>query len=195
MIRAVLPALALLAACGASQPGEAATSSQPSQSPNANWQLDGGASSVRFEANNAGSTVSGRFETFSATIVLDPDDLSDASIEATVSTPSLDGIDDSSIRDALRGSAGLAVSSHPDARFVSSSITRTEAGYEAVGELTIKGNTARITLPFTLDISEGRAVAEGEFVIDRTTFDVGSGWDTVREPVTIRLHIEADAAN
>lgn len=109
-------------------------------------------------------------------------------------TPSLDGISDNSIREALRGASGLAVSSHPDARFVSGSITRTADGYQAVGELTIKGETAGITLPFTLDITDGRAVAEAEFVIDRTTFDVGSGWDTVRDPVTIILHIEADAA-
>lgn len=158
------------------------------------WQLDANTSSVRFEVTAFGNVVSGAFEDFEAEITLDPDDLSGASIEARVRTASLDGLSSSDIRQNLRGESGLDVDDHPQASFVSSEITRTEAGYEAAGELTIKGHTSEITLPFTLEISDGRAVADGRFTIDRTTFDVGSGWGEVDEQVTVIVHIEADAA-
>lgn len=159
------------------------------------WVLDREASSVEFEARNSGAALTGHFEDFEADITLDPEDLPGASIDARVSTPSLDGISDSSIRSALRGGGGLGVDAHPDARFVSDEIVATETGYEARGTLTLKGQSHDASLPFTLEIGDGRAVAQGELEIDRTRYDVGSSWDTVGDSVIVRLHIEADAAD
>jgi len=158
------------------------------------WVLDKNTSSVRFEVTAFGNLLTGAFEDFDAQITLDPGDLSDASIDASVRTASLDGIGSSDVRQNLRGGSGLDVDDHPEARFVSNEITRTEEGYEARGELTLKGTTSESTLPFTLDITDGRAVADGRFTIDRTNFGVGEGWGEVEEQVTIIVHIEADAA-
>ena len=67
-------------------------------------------------------------------------------------------------------------------------------GYEAVGEMTLKGVTRPLTLPFTLQIDGDTAEAEASFTIDRTRFGVGSGWD-VPDSVRIVLDLKARAAS
>lgn len=159
------------------------------------WDVDRNTSSVKFEVTAFGNLIRGAFEDFDAEITFDPDDLENASIDATVRTASLEGLSSEDVRENLRGETGLDVRDHPQARFVSDAITQTEDGYEAVGDLTIKDHSSQITLPFTLDIADGRAVADGRFTIDRTNFGVGSGWGEVADQVTVMVHIEADAAD
>lgn len=158
------------------------------------WDIDRNTSSVKFEVTAFGNLIRGAFEDFDAEITFDPDDLDNASIDATVRTASLEGLSSEDVRQNLRGEKGLDVRDHPHARFVSSQITGTQDGYEAAGDLTIKDHTSQVILPFTLEISGGRAVADGHFTIDRTDFGVGSGWGEVADSVTVIVHIEADAA-
>lgn len=201
MINALLPAALILAACSpaGNANGDAAANTMSAagtgtQHDASEWRLDKNTSSVRFEVTAFGNIISGAFEDFDAEITLDPGDLSGARIDATVRTASLEGLGSSDVRQNLRGEKGLDVDDHPRARFVSEDVRRTQDGYEAVGELTIKNQTREITLPFTLDISDGRAVADGRFTLDRTDFNVGEGWGEVEEQVTVIVHVEADAA-
>ncbi|MGJ3232229.1 MAG: YceI family protein [Oceanicaulis sp.] len=158
------------------------------------WALDRDASTVGFEARAFNSPLTGEFEQFSADITLDPADLSNARIEAVVDTSSF-ALSNSQYRQSLASGDGLAIEAHPQARFVSEDIRATDAGYEAVGELTIKSETRPLTLPFTLTIDGDRAVADGSFTLDRANFGVGSGgWSDVGPSVTVTVHIEADRA-
>lgn len=158
------------------------------------WAMDREASSVGFEATAFNSPLTGTFETFSVQIRLDPADLSDARIEAVVDTSSF-ALSDSQYRSNLTGGSGLAVEAHPEARFVSEDIRAVDGGYEAVGALTIKGETNPITLPFTLEIDGDRAVANGVFTLARSAFGVGGGdWGDVGPSVSVAVHIEADRA-
>lgn len=158
------------------------------------WALDSSKSTVEFEARAFGDPLTGSFERFSADIRLDPDDLASARIDASVDTSSAT-LSNDRYRSNLSGGDGLAVEAHPEARFVSEDIRATDDGYEAVGELTIKGASRPLTLPFTLSIDGDRAVAQGAFTIDRSSFGVGSGsWGDVGPSVTVTLHIEADRA-
>lgn len=158
------------------------------------WALDRAASRVEFEARAFDNPLTGAFERFSADIRLDPEDLDSARIDAAVDTSSAT-LSNDRYRSSLSGGDGLAVEAHPEARFVSEDIRETDDGYEAVGELTIKGESRPLTLPFTLSIDGDRAVAQGAFTIDRASFGVGSGsWGDVGPSVTVTLHIEADRA-
>jgi len=54
-----------------------------------------------------------------------------------------------------------------------------EAGkYLATGELTIKGKTNPITVPFTYNVEEGTLTATGAFTFDRSNYDVRYGSDS-----------------
>ncbi|PWE17597.1 polyisoprenoid-binding protein [Marinicauda salina] len=159
------------------------------------WLVDPEASSVTFEATAFNSPVTGEFADFGAEIRLDPDDLSDARIDAVVRTGSARMSNDN-YQAAVTGAGGLNPGDHPAARFLSTDVTRSGDGYEARGDLTINGRTREVALPFTLDITGSRAVAEGAFAIDRGDFGVGGpDWSDVDQQVTIRLHIEAEAAD
>jgi cytochrome b561 len=158
------------------------------------WILDTGASSVAFETRAFNSPVTGTFQSFSADITLDPDDLSGARIDASVGTGS-GRIANSDYLSAMTGAQGLAPGAHPEARFVSEDIRAVEDGYEAHGTLTIKGVDSEAVLPFTLTIDGERAIADAELSLDRTAFGVGgSGWGDVGALVTLTLHMEADRA-
>lgn len=164
------------------------------QNPAANWVMDREASAVGFEATAFNAPLTGEFETFSAQIRLDPADLSGARIEAVMDTSSF-ALSNSQYSSSLSGGSGLAVEAHPEARFVSEDIRAVDGGYEAVGALTIKGETNPLTLPFTLEIDGDRAVADGAFSLNRSAFGVGGGdWGDVGPSVTVTVHIEADLA-
>ncbi len=157
------------------------------------WAVDAGASSVGFEASAFDSPLTGEFQDFSAQIRLDPDNLAEARIEASVDTSSV-VLSNSQYRSNLAGGDGLAVETHPHARFVSVGAFWSYSRNEAAGALTIKGEARALTLPFTLEIENGRAVADGSFTIDRSNFGVGGGaWGDVGPSVTVSVHIEADA--
>lgn len=159
------------------------------------WTVDYAASSVGFETEAFGSTARGEFTDWTAAIRLDPADLATARIEASVLTASGD-TGNGSFNDAMLGEAGLAPDNHAEARFVSDDIRRAGTGYEAHGQLLIKGTAQPAILPFSLEITGRRAVAEARLEIARVDFGVGDGsWGDTASQVSIVLHIEADAAD
>ena len=159
------------------------------------WTVDHEASTVGFETQAMGGTINGTFSNWSADITLDPHDLDAATIAAEVVTASAD-TGNGEVDRSLLSSAGLAPDTHETATFVSDDIRATNDGYAAHGSLTIKGQARDVVLPFTLAISDGRAVADGTLDIARTDFGVGgSSWGDAGAAVTLVLHIEADAAD
>lgn len=175
---AFFPALALVAAPAAAQ----------------TWQVDHDASSVRFETTVSGGGVSGEFSDWSAEIVLDPDNLEAASIDARVLTSS--GTTGNGQMDStMLSDSGLNPSTYEAATFVSNDIRATEDGYEAHGTLAMAGTARDIVLPFSLEIDGDRAVADARYTLARTDYGVGSSsWGSAAAEVTLVLHIEADAA-
>lgn len=158
------------------------------------WTVDRDASSVGFQTSVSGGAVSGEFSEWSAEIVLDPDNLDTARIDARVLTASGSTGNGQMDQSMLSGS-GLNPAEHEAATFVSDDIRATEDGYAAHGTLTIAGTPQEIVLPFTLDIANGRAVADSRYEIARADYGVGSSnWGSAAAQVTIVLHIEADAA-
>lgn len=207
-------ALGLLAACGA---GEETAPVQPEpveieaieaeegptgllppvEGPDA-WVMDRSASSVIFNARQGDEAFTGRFGAFDAQIRLDPDDLSTAAIVAVVDLGSVDaGSGDRN--DSLPEPEWFAIERYPRAEFRSDAIRRTGSLYEADGTLSLKGNTHPVTLAFTLDVAGDRAVADGEFTLDRTRFEVGQGEfgteEFVDNDVSVLVHVEAVRAD
>lgn len=155
------------------------------------WVVNYDASSVGLQTEVFGTTIRGDFPQFSADIRLDPDDLSDARIEAIVQADS-GQLDAAERQSDMVGEAGLNPSEHPEMRFVSESITREGDTYTALGTLTIKGVTQEQALIFTLDITGDRGVADGGFTLARSDFGVGArDWGAAAAQIEVRVHIEA----
>ena len=165
------------------------------------WTVEDG-SAIGFTATQQGQPVEGRFDRFTAEIVLDPAALADSRIDVVIDTASIaTGHKD---RDAaLRSASFFEVERWPTARFTSEEIVHEQGDrYLARGQLTIRDVTREATLPFELtigpdrDAADGmRAAAQGELSIARLDYGVGQGdfasTRTVGDEVVIRIAIDA----
>jgi polyisoprenoid-binding protein YceI len=158
----------------------------------AEWQVAEGQGSVGFTAVQQGTKFSGRFETFSAMIDIDPAAVESGHIVGVVETSSVNTRDHD--RDAsLNDRDWFDSANHPEARFESDSITPQDDGsYVAAGELTLKGKSRPIELAFTFDADGDNAKFAGTMTVNRFDFDVGEGWnDTswVGQDVEVRIDL------
>lgn len=160
----------------------------------AEWTPDAGASTVTMYASKQGTSFSGVFDRFSATIDFDLAAPAAGRIIGIVRTDSF-RTDDSQNDTYVRGY--LEVEAFPEARFESSSIEKTAEGFRASGELTLKGITRQATLDFafTTDPAAGdQATAarfQGLMTINRFDFDVAADVDTswAGQDVTVAIDL------
>lgn len=164
------------------------------------WVMQPDDSALTFTAWQSRSPIEGRFEEFEATIHFDPDDLKAGRVEVTIVMNSAT-TDDDSRDETLKSQSLFNVESYPSGSFIAQGFEKGEGenAYLAPGELTLRGVTNPVTLPFTLVIegegSGARAHAEGSITIKRLDYGVGQGdWadtSTVADKVDIGLDIRA----
>jgi cytochrome b561 len=85
-------------------------------------------------------------------------------------------------------------SAHPTATFRATDFRRRGQGYEARGQLTIKGRERNIDLPFTLTIDGNTAVMDASFSVNRRDFDIGEDTEAdelVSRDVVVMVRVEA----
>ncbi len=168
----------------------------------AEWELDKSHSEVGFTVKHMViATVNGVFGEFEGTVNFDPENLSASKIEGTANVASIDTKNER--RDQhLRSDDFFNAEQYPNITFVSSEIKKSDDGFVAVGDLTIRDVTKTIEIPFTLagpiqDPWGGTRVAiDGSATINRLDFNVkwnkamdNGGW-VVSEDVVLNLHAE-----
>lgn len=147
------------------------------------WTVDHANSRLGFEAKQGETPFSGQFQNFTAKIIFDPENLTNAQIDVTIDMASATtGAADKD--SALPGTDWFNTAEHPQATFKSTTVRTTgDSAYEAEGALTIRDKSTPLTLPFTLAIDGDQAKAEGRVTIDRLDFGVGTN-----QPETIASH-------
>jgi polyisoprenoid-binding protein YceI len=150
------------------------------------WTLDPAHTRIGFVARHAMVTkVRGAFNEFEGTAVIDGTDLARSSATVTIASASIDTRN--AQRDAhLRSNDFLAMDEHPQITFVATGVTPTGvAGFDLTGDLTIKGVTNSVTVPFEFDgaatdpFGNLRAGFEGSVTINRK--DYGITWNAALE--------------
>lgn len=170
----------------------------------ARWKIDASHTLVEFAVRHLMiSTVKGRFAQVEGTITADPDRLTEAQVQVSIDTASIDTRDEQ--RDAhLRSADFFDVEKFPKMTFTSREIkSKGDNRLEVVGDLTIRD----VTRPVTLDATfEGRVKdpwgnerigfsAAGE--LDRRDF--GLTWNTALEAGgvlvgdKVKIHLEVEA--
>ncbi len=151
------------------------------------------------------SKVSGNFTKFSGTILYDEKDITKSSVNVTLKTASINTQNER--RDNhLRSPDFFDAANDSDITFVSKKIEKRKDGYVAIGDLTIRGITKEVELPFkilgTHKTQRGTLMGvEANMTLNR--FDYGVKWDKtlddgsliVSKEVDINLTVEALAAN
>jgi polyisoprenoid-binding protein YceI len=168
------------------------------------YALDPAHTRIGFVARHAMVTkVRGSFNEFEGTVVLDGDEVSRSSASVTISAASIDTRQPQ--RDAhLRSNDFLAMDQFPTLTFTSTGARRTgEAEFELDGDLTIRGVTRPLTIPFTFEgtaqdpYGNVRVGFEGSVVINRKDFGVSynaaleTGGVLVGELVTLEFEVSA----
>lgn len=115
----------------------------------AKWNLDKFHSEIGFSVRHMMITnVKGQFKEFDAEIEADPEDLTDASIEFTIDTSSVD-TNASDRDDHLRSADFFDVENHPNIVFKATDIKKkSDNKYDLTGDFTMIG----VTKPVTFDI-------------------------------------------
>jgi polyisoprenoid-binding protein YceI len=162
------------------------------------WVVDQAHSELGFDSRVEGQDFHGHFERWDADIRFDPKALAASKVVVSVETGSMVSGDDQRDQTA-QGDEWFSSAVFPKATFTSKSFQDLGGGkYEADGDLTIRGKTQAVALPFSLQISGDQAKMTGQATVDRSLFGVGQGdygrADTVPLQVTIKVDLSATRA-
>lgn len=147
-------------------------------------------SAVTYQVKNMGFMSSGTIAGFEATILFDKDHLATSSIEASVNTNVIDS--DNEMRDEHLKKPEYFDTEHYPKIFMKSVSFKSKNASNYIGQfnVTIKGKTKLIELPFTYVVSGSTAVFKGSFKINRLDFAIGDKSMVLSNEVTITLNVE-----
>jgi len=144
----------------------------------AEWH-DTADSRLTFEVTFEGVPTQGEFRDFDVDLEFDPDCPESGTLRVTVNLKAAD-MGDPDMNNVLFDPAWLDVAQFTEAVFVSDVISEPQPGeFIATGTLDLKGTVKTVLVPFSWTGSANQATLHGNLVLQRTTFDVGSGeWAT-----------------
>jgi polyisoprenoid-binding protein YceI len=145
-------------------------------------------STVHFLIKNFGLTVKGNLKGLAGQFELREDSITKSYFIATVNTKTVDtGV---SLRDKhLRNEMYFDAVKYPTIKISSKEIFKTNQQWSSVADVTIKGVTREISIPFTVKKEHERVVFTGSFHVDRRDFGVGANSLTLADDVQIDFEI------
>lgn len=131
-----------------------------------NWKA-----STDYSVKFSGKNVSGFFRGLDVDISFDEENPGASKISAGVNANTLNTGNGLKNKHA-KSKKGLDAKNFSMITFVSTQIIKTSCGYEATGNLIIKGSSREIKLPFTFERIETDAVFKGKFYLNPKDFAV-----------------------
>lgn len=132
-----------------------------------NWTIAEGYS-VKFSSEDP----TGVFEKMKGTVVFDEKDLTTASFNVAIDVNSINTGNGMMNRHAV-SEKWFDAEKFPEITFVSERVAKTEAGYDAIGKLSVHGVTKDFTIPFTFAANATGGVFTGAFDVSRLAFGIG----------------------
>jgi polyisoprenoid-binding protein YceI len=162
-MKKIIVAAAVLLSAAAAAAGNAAS-----------YTADTERSKLEFTGVQAGAEFKGVFHKFTAAVDFAPDALAGSHIDVQIDLNSVDSMDKD--RDAtIRGKDIFDVAHMPTAHFVTKTISKTAAGFSAVGALTLHGVTKDVPIDFQFTQAADGAKLAGAAKLNRLDFSVGQG--------------------
>lgn len=160
------------------------------------WEVQEG--TLGITATQFGSPVQGRFADWTAAIEFDPDapgpEMGTVTVQISIPSLTLGSVTSEALKPEF-----FDAEAHPTATF--DAVIRAaegDAGHVADGTLTLKGATVPLSLPFSLTLDGDTAQMDGQTVIDRRDFGIGTtsyaDEQTVAHDVTISVSLTATRA-
>ena len=140
----------------------------------ASYTADPAQSRLEFVGVQAGAEFKGVFHKFTANVDFAPDALAGSRIDVQIDMNSVDSKDKD--RDTtIRSKDIFDVARNPTAHYVTKTITKTAAGFSAVGSLTLRGVTKDVPIDFQFVPAGAGAKLTGSAKLNRLDFGVGQG--------------------
>jgi polyisoprenoid-binding protein YceI len=179
MMRFVLLAVACVLASTAAQASD--------------WAMEAGASRLEFVATFEGNAAPGIFKEFETRAHFDSGKPAEGRLDVTIVVKSAD-MNSADINKAIGEAAWFDFARFPQAEFHATDIRSTAGNwYLARGVLRLKGVQQAVEVPFSWTEAAGTARMDGEFVVKRSAFGIGSGeWastQVVGPDVTIKFSV------
>jgi polyisoprenoid-binding protein YceI len=135
-------------------------------------------SHIRFSATQEGVGFTGEFKEFDAKIYFDAAELDTSRVRVIVPMASFDG-GNADRNSNVPAKVWFHTKNYPVAMFETQAIRADVGGYIANGMLDLKGRSQPISLAFTIEQTEGRAVMTATHRINRKRWNIGEApWDT-----------------
>ena len=150
------------------------------------WEVK--TATVRFKIKNAGIPVTGTLQGFEGNILFDPARLTESKLEGLVATKSIDTAN--TMRDFhLRMPDYFRAAKFPQVTMKTTQITKQPSGgFLGTFELTIKGKTKSLKIPFSFE----EQLFKAQFEINRLDFGVGGRSFVLSNQVKVMLEVAVD---
>lgn len=155
--------------------------------------VDGNRSRILFTATQMDVSLDGSFARFTADVDFDPAKPESGKVDLVITVASV-ATGSAEADDLLKAKEFFDAAHFPQATFTSRSIAATGAGqFRALGELTLKGRHAAISVPFSVRPEGGGLRLDGSVPVSRLAYRVGEGqWadpGTLVDQVQIRFSL------
>jgi polyisoprenoid-binding protein YceI len=148
-------------------------------------------STIFFVIKNAGISMDGSFGGLKGKIIFNPEKPAETLLDVSIESKTV--VTGNNTRDNhLRKEEYFNVKKYPEINFRSKKTEKTTDGYITTGDLTIKGKTKEIKIPFTYSEVQKTGTFRGSFTINRLDYEVGNSSWILSNDVTINLNIEVE---
>jgi polyisoprenoid-binding protein YceI len=158
-----------------------------------NWTADAAKAKITFTVDGPFGDVHGSFSGLTSDFQFDEKDLAKSAITASIDASTVSsgvGLRNTHLRNEEQW---LNIAKYPRIHFKSTKIEKTDAGFSALGTLTLKDVSKSIVIPFTFSSSGNSGTFKGQFSIKRLDYNLGKKGGSVGE--TIQINIEVPVKN
>jgi len=152
------------------------------------WNADIASAKINFSVKGPFGMVHGSISGLNSSLLFDEDQLAASSIRASVDAKSIStGI---KLRNNdLQKEKYFNSDKYPLFSFQSDKIQKSGTGYIAIGNLTMKGVSKKVEIPFSFTEKGNAGIFKGSFSIQRQDFGIGTEGGAIGSTVSIDLEV------
>lgn len=136
---------------------------------------------------------SGTFKGLEGDVVFDINNLTESYFDVSVDVNTINTGNGMQNRHAT-SEKWLDAEKYPKIKFKSSSIKATDKGFDALGKLEMHGVTKEITIPFTFTEGAFAGTFQGEFMVNRNDYNIGSPGGKASEKIKVSIKLPVKGA-
>jgi len=153
------------------------------------WKSDPTTAKVSFKVQGPFGTVNGSFSGLKTDILFDAKDLAGSAVSASIDPKTVNtgiGLRNRHLRNEEEW---FDTDKYKEIAFHAKKIEKSDNGYKAIGELTMKGISKPAEIAFTFTPNGDTGLFKGDFSVKREDFGLGKSGGSVGSIITVHLEV------